>query len=291
LELTVLNLRSQLRTQSELDSMLSSGKGKVEIGDDVELGAFRNIRPLSLEPREGFLSTLYERGSWLASLLVFQSFSSLILVANEGLLATHPNIIFFLTMLVGAGGNAGNQAAVRVIRGLAVGSITARTRARFLRSELYMALALCCSVGFIGLLRTLISSRTSTEENVAITVALVAIIFISVVLGAALPFVLQYFKFDPAHSSTSIQVCSVPSLCVDVCTPCPVYIAYSLFSGCVSLMTLIDELTNYYYYTGDNGYSWGAHHVCGGYGGAGSEHRARHRGGSPACGRRALTAY
>jgi len=42
-----------------------------------------------------------------------QSFSGLILSRNEALLSDHPVIIFFLTMLVGAGGNAGNQASVR----------------------------------------------------------------------------------------------------------------------------------------------------------------------------------
>ena len=42
-----------------------------------------------------------------------QSLSGFILAKNEALLENHPVIIFFLTMLVGAGGNAGNQASVR----------------------------------------------------------------------------------------------------------------------------------------------------------------------------------
>ena len=42
-----------------------------------------------------------------------QSFSGIILSRNEALLADHPVIVYFLTMLVGAGGNAGNQASVR----------------------------------------------------------------------------------------------------------------------------------------------------------------------------------
>lgn len=201
----MINLRSQLKQAADIQSRLSSAKGRID--DDVELGSFQNIRPKTgIEGRESFISAVTERGSWLIFLLIFQSFSSFILVANESLLASHPDIIFFLTMLVGAGGNAGNQAAVRVIRGLATGNITARTRYKFLRSEILMALALCSSVGFVGFLRAVLSFRTSTMETVAITVALVAIIFISVVLGSMLPFALQYFKFDPAHSSTSIQV-------------------------------------------------------------------------------------
>ena len=46
-----------------------------------------------------------------------------LLASYEDVLKQHSVVVFFLTMLVGAGGNAGNQAAVRVIRGLAVGAV------------------------------------------------------------------------------------------------------------------------------------------------------------------------
>ena len=60
-----------------------------------------------------FGEALRDRAYWLVGLLLMQSFSGIILSRNEALLADHPVIIFFLTMLVGAGGNAGNQASVR----------------------------------------------------------------------------------------------------------------------------------------------------------------------------------
>ena len=48
------------------------------------------------------------------------------------LLEEFPIIVYFLTMLVGAGGNAGNQAAVLVIRGLATGEVTVASQCRYL---------------------------------------------------------------------------------------------------------------------------------------------------------------
>jgi len=66
-----------------------------------------------VEPSLSFLDAVKDRGSWLVGLLVLQSCSGFILSHNEDLLAHHPTIIYFLTMLVGAGGNAGNQASVR----------------------------------------------------------------------------------------------------------------------------------------------------------------------------------
>jgi hypothetical protein len=56
---------------------------------------------------------LYDRAKWLVGLMVLQSCSSFILEENEALLQQHLVIVQFLTMLVGAGGNAGNQACVR----------------------------------------------------------------------------------------------------------------------------------------------------------------------------------
>ena len=55
---------------------------------------------------------------WLLGLLVLQSMSSFVLDSYQDLLREHLVVTLFLTMLVGAGGNAGNQSAIKVIRGL-----------------------------------------------------------------------------------------------------------------------------------------------------------------------------
>jgi Mg/Co/Ni transporter MgtE len=44
--------------------------------------------------------------------------SSFVLDSYQELLRNHLVVTLFLTMLVGAGGNAGNQSAIKVIRGL-----------------------------------------------------------------------------------------------------------------------------------------------------------------------------
>ena len=94
----------------------------------------------------GWAESLQSRATWLIGLLIAQSCSSFILADNEDLLATHPTVIFFLTMLVGAGGNAGNQASVRLIRGLATGEVTGSREQtiEILANEARIALALGC---------------------------------------------------------------------------------------------------------------------------------------------------
>ena len=153
-----------------------------------------------------FRSGLLDRSLWLTGLLVFQSCSSFILQANQTMINDHPTVIYFLTMLVGAGGNAGNQAAVRAIRAIAVGALNLKTRWSFVMREFYMAISLSVVLGVVGMIRALTSPHTSLSETLSICVALVLIVFISVVLGSTLPLALQAIGVDPAHSSTSIQV-------------------------------------------------------------------------------------
>lgn len=169
-----------------------------------------------------YLKIISDRGSWLIGLLILQSFSSIILSKYELLLQQHPALIYFLTMLIGAGGNAGSQATVRMIRELALGRITSANRLGYIYRELTIAITLSILVGFTGFLRAIFSSKTTSSEVMAITIALIVIVIISILLGTILPLVLDFFKVDPAHSSTSIQVimdilgvllvCSVASL-------------------------------------------------------------------------------
>jgi hypothetical protein len=62
---------------------------------------------------DSFWAMVQDRAGWLVGLLILQSMSSFILARNERLLQEHVIIVRFLTMLVGAGGNAGNQASGR----------------------------------------------------------------------------------------------------------------------------------------------------------------------------------
>lgn len=152
-----------------------------------------------------FWESLVDRASWLIGLLIFQSLSSFILARNESLLQHHTVIVQFLTMLVGAGGNAGNQASVGVVRGIAVGTIHKSNARRVLVREFAMGLALSLIIGFTGLIRAKVFA-VPWLETIAITTSLFMIVVISVAVGATLPLCMEVVGIDPAHSSTTIQV-------------------------------------------------------------------------------------
>lgn len=156
------------------------------------------LDPSGLE-EETFVQAVTDRAGWLVGLLVLQSMSSFIIARNESLLQRHGAIIQFLTMLVGAGGNAGNQASVRVIRGLAVGSIDLTNTKPFLQRELLMGMCLSIILGVAGFGRALIF-YTPWPETFAITTSLFIIVAASVVIGALLPLGMRSIGIDPAHS-------------------------------------------------------------------------------------------
>ena len=152
-----------------------------------------------------FCQSLTDRAGWLIGLLIFQSLSSFILARNESLLQRHIVIVQFLTMLVGAGGNAGNQASVGVVRGIAVGSINRSNAKLVLKREFLMGVALSILLGLAGFIRAKVFA-VPWMETIAITASLFMIVIISVIAGATLPLCMQSVGIDPAHSSTTIQV-------------------------------------------------------------------------------------
>ena len=146
-----------------------------------------------------------KRSAVLIALLIFQSCSSFILSSYEVLLQRHSVIVFFLTMLVGAGGNAGNQAAVLVIRGLATGEINSRNAASYVLSEFKMAVCISTLMVGAGYMRVILFGYSELDA-LAISASLLVIVLSSVIIGCTLPLLLHRMHLDPAHAGATIQV-------------------------------------------------------------------------------------
>jgi len=176
-------------------------------------------------------NTVLSRSSTLIVLLLIQSVSQIVLQRNELLIRRHVIIPMFLTMLVGAGGNAGNQSAVRVITGLATHQFTSKHVWRILLKE--FVIGLCCAfiLAVIAVFRVrmfFVTSSTfggggdvlrgdpTTEPSgledkdvvsiVVIALSLFTIVLSSVILGAMLPFVFQRVGLKVEHAAPAIQV-------------------------------------------------------------------------------------
>eukprot|EP00755_Sulcionema_specki_P017081 Sspe_Gene.63577::Locus_36600_Transcript_1_1_Confidence_1.000_Length_868::g.63577::m.63577 len=164
-------------------------------------------------PAESIWLLFWKRTTVLVTLLLLQSMSQLILERYERLVADHVIVPLFLTMLVGAGGNAGNQATVRAITGLVTGEYQLRQFTTVLLREAAVGALTATALAFVAFLRVSIYSDTDkygeayvTAAVTAICLSLFSIVLTSVILGCALPFLLEYLGASREHAAPTIQV-------------------------------------------------------------------------------------
>ena len=178
-----------------------------DIVDIVEEEASEDLYKVSgLQPVEhsyfqtSFTNLFLQRSIWLGGLLLLQSVSPFILSKYKDLIDAHIFLSFFYTMLIGTGGNAGNQSAMLVIRGLATGEITRKAGFRVLMREFAMSGALAVVLFFITAIRVYIL-YPNFIATIAIGISLSLIVTTSMLLGAFVPFLLERINIDPAHSA------------------------------------------------------------------------------------------
>ena len=203
------------------------------------------------------LDEAWARGTWLLGLLVLQSSSSAVLERYGDLVKDHIEITLFLTMLVGAGGNAGNQSAISVIRGLATGTIqpTARCALETMWRQTRVGVALASVLAAGGFARVLASRAAFADAGdvaaavvdpalvaaIGIATSLFAIVTASTLTGSALPFALAFAGQDPANAGTTIQVCMDVAGVVITCVVCSFVFEY--FGGVAELGTVVGVAT------------------------------------------------
>jgi len=187
---------------------LDGGDNGEEVGSYPNANKVKMKKKQRTRPQVGdSLQEAWDRGRWLLGLLVLQSSSSFVLERYEDLIREHLVVTLFLTMLVGAGGNAGNQSAIKVIRGFATKELQPNMKVFVTtvsaQAQVGLVLGLFLSLG--GFVRVYLTEG-SLEDATAISLSLFLIVMSSVVLGSALPFALSRSGFDPANAGTTIQV-------------------------------------------------------------------------------------
>eukprot|EP00850_Spirogloea_muscicola_P008614 SM000046S16395 [mRNA] locus=s46:391348:392710:+ [translate_table: standard] len=136
-----------------------------------------------------------------------QSGASVVLEIHQELLQDHLVITLYLTMLVGAGGNAGNQSAIKVVRGLATGEmrVTYESLLASLREQTVVGLVLSSILATLGFVRVY-ADNSNFLDSFAISASLFLIVLSSVEIGTLLPYGLAKAGLDPLNAATSIQV-------------------------------------------------------------------------------------
>ena len=173
-----------------------------------KVGKYNESNYLSLSFRS-VCSVVGERSVVLVSLLLLQSLSQFILELYEPLLNKVVMIPLFLTMLIGAGGNASNQATVRAIAGLASNEFQEIHYLRVLAKEAMVGLSNAAILTLLTFARVYFfygHHDNIVSTTLALSLTIFLIVIISALLGASLPFLIGACGFDREHAAPVVQV-------------------------------------------------------------------------------------
>lgn len=142
------------------------------------------------------------RVRWLIILIVTGSITSSILQGFESVLEAVTALAFYVPVLVGTGGNTGNQSSTLIVRALATRDVTLGDWLRIMRKELGVGTLLGLTLALLLTIKVLIDGQKDLLVVVGISLGLV--VLLANVVGAMLPLLLRRLRLDPALISNPL---------------------------------------------------------------------------------------
>jgi magnesium transporter len=145
----------------------------------------------------GTIGLVKRRAVWLIVLLIFDFLTGTVLKTFEHALSTVVALTFFIPMLLDTGGNAGNQAAITIIRGMAIGDVNFKNAYKVIRVELLASLIMGLIVGAVAFIRAaLLQQSILLAAVVGITMS--SLVILAILTGIFLPLISKKLGLDPA---------------------------------------------------------------------------------------------
>ncbi len=168
-----------------------------ETTEDIE----RMAGVLSDDDDRAYLDTsvwghIRSRIMWLTLMMFTAMITGGILGAFEDMLT--PTLVCYIPLLMGTSGNAGNQAATLVTRGIAIGDLDTDDVLKVLWKEFRISIGICLVLGGINFIKVLTIDRVDITTAVIINLSLVIIVIIAKMLGGLIPMAAKKLGIDPA---------------------------------------------------------------------------------------------
>ena len=154
--------------------------------------------------RASFFRMLRSRAGWLIVLFFGELLTGTALRAYEESIAGALALVFFIPLIVSAGGNPGSQSAGLLIRALALGEVVPKQAWRVALREAGTGLILGVILAVIGALRALLWPDVGPEIALVVGLALLFIVSFGAVVGALMPIFIKSLGLDPAVASTPL---------------------------------------------------------------------------------------
>jgi magnesium transporter len=137
------------------------------------------------------------RAGWLVVLLIFDFLTGTVLKTFEHALGTVVALTFFIPMLLDTGGNAGNQTAITIIRGMAIGDVTFKNVWKIAKLEILASFSMGLIVGAVAFIRAFLL-QGDLMLSLVVGSTMTFIILLAILTGLFLPVVSKRLGLDPA---------------------------------------------------------------------------------------------
>lgn len=136
---------------------------------------------------------------WLLILMVAYYFTGQIVSGFEASLSKVIELVAFMPMLMGTGGNTGSQAATLIIRGLATGEVDTDDALKILWKELRIGVVIGIVLSGFNYLRIyFIDGIHDTGIAMTVCVSMIFIVIFAKILGSMVPLIVKKIHLDPA---------------------------------------------------------------------------------------------
>ena len=187
--------------------------GIITIDDIVDVIEEENTEDFekmaSLTPSEdeylktGVFTLTKNRIVWLIILMLAATFTGQIIEGYEDKLSAFAGLTACIPMIMGTGGNSGNQTSTLIIRGLSLGTIRINDFFKVLWKELRVALIcglILAVANFVRMfiLREITGNDVSNSVFIVVCLAMLFAVIIAKTLGCTLPILAKILHLDPA---------------------------------------------------------------------------------------------
>lgn len=150
--------------------------------------------------RIGLLTLSWKRGIWLTILFFAALLTAFALRHYELELERYAWLVWFIPLIISAGGNSGSQSATLVITAMTGGEVEFRDWPRVMWREVVVSVALGGFLALIGWLVALFIAP-NPQDALVIPLTLLSVIICGCLCGGALPIIFKRLGLDPAMMS------------------------------------------------------------------------------------------
>ncbi len=179
----------------------------VDVIEDENTEDFEKMALLSPSEDEylktGVFTLFKNRILWLLILMFLATFTTQIIEGFEDKLSMIVGLTAAIPLIMGTGGNCGNQVSTLVIRGLALGDIEIKDYFRVLWKEIRVAL-LCgitlavANYGRMWLVKLVTGSEVESNTFIVVCIAMACAVIVAKTIGCTLPILAKLLRTDPA---------------------------------------------------------------------------------------------